>query len=285
MKTISSHRDERDSISAYLDHIAGSHAQPIPAYRQAQLARKAQAGDVEARQRLISANVRFVFSIAKEMDLVGLSLADRISAGNEGLADAVDKYDPDQGFRFITYAVWWIRQRIYQEAKNTDLVRVPENRLHLWNQMKAEHDALEKKLDRPATTQEIEAATGQDGLDLSEYAYRLARIESLSRPADPDDPTFTYETVLADNAPSALDTLGGTQRGEWIRALVNRLPHKRERTIIDRFFGLSEGRPETLESISKSFNLSRERVRQLKERSLTQLREWAAEEMRAGEYA
>ena len=269
-----------DEIELYFDDIADS--KPLTREKEVALAARIAAGDINARNELVEANLWFVVSVAKKYQNLGLTMAELISAGNLGLITAADRFDGTRGFKFISYAVWWIRQAIQQAlAEDSRTVRVPVNRIALFNRIAKSFMRLQKAGVSNPGTQEI-----ADDLGEKEDEVILA-ITSNSPISSFDDshsrgsrgkasdigeghPTL-LEMFPDESSESPDDSLARLELQTKVQATLERLD-KREALILKRYFGLDGQEPMTLEDIGQSIGLTRERVRQLKERALHNLR-------------
>lgn len=248
---------QEDSISNYLKDVRKSEI--IDSEREIELAKRIQEGDSEALNELISANLRFVISIAKEYQNQGLPLADLISEGNYGLITAAKRFDHTKGFRFISYAVWWIKQSIIQSLnENSRTVRLPANVINKLSKIKKEIDEFEKKFERkPLDGQEVEVifhptVTSLNSM-INEDGDELIEIIEDPNSIRPDEDSNSQEEIK-DNINKILSVLS-----------------EREKSIIEMYFGLN-GSPLTLEEIGEEFNLTKERIRQIKEKAIRKIR-------------
>ena len=268
--TKASFGDMEDSIGSYLAEIA--HSKPLSAADEVDLARKIKEGDERARNRLVEANLRFVVSVAKDYQNRGVPLADLISAGNIGLITAAERFDEDKGFKFISYAVWWIRQAILQTlAEQSRTVRLPLNKVGLLYKIsKASRLLQQERTDDPNP----EAIAKQLDVPVEEVRETLMcgrSVRSL-------DATFREEEdhslldVLSDDRQESPDdqVMRGCLRGQIESALGGLVC--REAKILRLYFGLDGEEPMTLDQIGARFALTRERVRQIKEKALHRLR-------------
>ena len=262
--------DMEDSLGSYLAEIA--HSKPLSSADEVDLARKIKQGDERARNRLVEANLRFVVSIAKEYQNRGVPLADLISAGNVGLITAAERFDEKKGFKFISYAVWWIRQAILQTlAEQSRTVRLPLNKIGLLYKIsKASRLLQQERADDPHP----EAIAEQLDVPVDEVKETLMcgrSVRSL-------DATFREEEdqslldVLPDDRQESPENqvMRGCLRGQIdsaLRGLVGR-----ESAILRLYYGLDGEEPMTLDQIGARFGLTRERVRQIKEKALHRLR-------------
>jgi RNA polymerase primary sigma factor len=261
---------ENVSLDKYLLEIGK--LDMITAEEEVDLARSIHNGDLNARDRLITANLRFVVSVSKQYQNRGMSLPDMINEGNLGLIKAAERFDETRGFKFISYAVWWIRQSILQAlAEQMRIVRLPLNRFSHINKIKWTIGELEQKYEREPTIFEITEALEMAPADVIEAINNLGRYVSFDAPLVQEEEGNLYDVLLSeDDSNPDKDLLTDSLRKEIERAL-NTLP-LREANIIRLYFGLSGKHPHTLEEISDKFNLTRERVRQIKEKSIRRLK-------------
>lgn len=262
--------DMEDSLGSYLTEIASS--RPLSAADEVQLARDIKKGDESARNHLVEANLRFVVSVAKEYQNRGVPLADLISAGNMGLITAAERFDEDKGFKFISYAVWWIRQAILQTlAEQSRTVRLPLNKIGLLYKIsKASRKLRQQRADDP-NPEEIAEQLEVSVDEVKETMLCGRSVRSL-------DATFREEEdqslldVLPDDRQESPENevMRGCLRGQIDTALGSLVG--REAEIIRLYFGLDGEESMTLDQIGARFSLTRERVRQIKEKALHRLR-------------
>ncbi len=244
--------------------------------REVELTRRIRKGDVEALHQLTQANLRFVVSVAKQYQNQGLSLADLINEGNIGLIKAAHRFDETRGFKFISYAVWWIRQSILQAiVENSRIVRMPMSRIGSYNKVNEAYSSFVQTFEREPTTQEL-----ADLLDMTitEVETALAaqnmRHVSFDAPLSSDDGEATLLDVFTVNeAPDPdpeIDLMEESLKKEIAQGLASLPP--REMQVVADFYGLNGQKPLSLEDIADKFDLSRERVRQIKERAIRRLR-------------
>lgn len=240
------------------------------------LARRIREGDREALDHLVNANLRFVVSVAKKFLNQGLSYMDLIAEGNIGLITAAKRFDERREFRFISYAVWWIRQAIQKAiAEQTNTVRLPINRTQQAQRMKKAAQRVEQAQHRKATDEEI---AGELGLTLR----KMNQIRNASRPlASLDESVYDEDGVtLAETLtdPEHLDPEQSFVTDELLAELGDALDllHEREKSIIVRYYGLGEEEPQSLETIGQDIHLSRERVRQIRNQALRRIQQAVA---------
>jgi RNA polymerase primary sigma factor len=261
---------ENPSMDKYLHEIAK--IKLITAEEEVDLARKIHKGDLKARDRLINANLRFVISVAKQYQNLGLSLSDLINEGNLGLIEAAQRFDETRGFKFISYAVWWIRQGIiYALAKQSRIVRLPLNRMGHINKIKKIIADLEQKYEREPNIFEISNALEQSLTNVTIAIRNAGRYISLDAPLVQGEEENMYDVLLNEDASNPdKELLMDSLRKEIDRAL-NKLT-LREADIIRLYFGLNGKHAHTLGEISEEFNLTIERVRQIKVKSILRLK-------------
>jgi len=267
------HADTRaasDSLSRYLEEIAQYPL--LTRDQEADLSRRIQAGDEEALHHLVCANLRFVVSIAKRYRHQGVAMSDLINEGNIGLMRAAQKYDHEKGVKFISYAVWWIRQSIVQAvSENGHTVRVPVHRAGAVYRMGRRLNALRQELGREPTQQELAEELQVSPQEL-EQSLPIARAAlSLNAPAG-DDGGLSLLDVMADDKSDGADA-PAFENG--MMAAVHDamgILRPREATIVKLYFGFDGAEPVTLEDIGQRLGITRERVRQIKERGLARIR-------------
>jgi RNA polymerase primary sigma factor len=244
----------------------------ISAEEEVELARRIKQGDQDALAKLTKTNLRFVVSVAKQYQNQGLGLQDLINEGNLGLIKAAQRFDETRGFKFISFAVWWIRQAIHQAiADQSRIVRLPQNQVGTINKLKKEIAKLEQKLERIPTIDEIAQI-----MDLPEYkVVELLRMNTHSQSMDasisPDEDTKFIDTFISTSNESTDQTLIQESMNQDVEKILEVLPEQ-ERDILKMCFGIGEPHEYTLEEIGNRFDISRERVRQIKERALKRLR-------------
>ena len=262
---------DRDLLDQYLYEV--SKTPLLKPAEEIDLARKVRAGSQEAMQELAKRNLRFVISVAKKYQNRGLPLSDLIGEGIVGLLTAARKFDPDQGVKFISYAVWWIRQAILAAlARQGRTVRVPLNRTADLSRIVRTAEALRQEMRREPTPEEISAATG---LSL-EVVQSLAALNTgevrLDAPLDPDGDRALIERFIAEDLPDTEEKTMERFLSDEVEDALKTLP-ARDAKVLRLYFGLDGGREHTLEEIGGMLGVTRERVRQLRDRALKRLRE------------
>jgi RNA polymerase primary sigma factor len=261
---------EAPSLDKYLHEIGK--VPLITAEEEVQLARKIRNGDEQSLERLINANLRFVVSVAKQYQNQGLSLPDLINEGNLGLIKAAQRFDETRGFKFISYAVWWIRQSILQAlAEQARIVRLPLNKIGSINKINNTFARLEQEFQREPTFNEIAEALDIAPKDVKEAMKISSRHVSMDAPLKADEENTLYDVLLHSESESPdSHLLDDSLRREIERSLSTLSP--READIVRLYYGLNGEPPYSLEEIGKLFNLTRERVRQIKEKAIKRLK-------------
>jgi RNA polymerase primary sigma factor len=259
------------SLERYLADIAKETM--ITADEEVELARRIKEGDEAALEKLTKTNLRFVVSVAKQYQNQGISLPDLINEGNVGLIKAAKRFDETRGFKFISYAVWWIRQAILQAiADQSRIVRLPLNQVGTINKIKKEIARLEQELQRPPTFEEISEAIDLPEYKISEIMKMNTYTQSIDSPIAPDEDTKFIDTFIYDNDEDTDSQLMNESLSLEINDVLSTLSEK-EREIIKLFYGINSSHEYTLDEIGDRYDLSRERVRQIKERALKRLRQ------------
>jgi RNA polymerase primary sigma factor len=268
----------RESLDFYLQEI--SRIPLLKIEEETALARRAFKGDVEAQERLARHNVRFVVSVAKKFQNRGVPLMDLIGEGNVGLMTAARKFDPDRGVKFISYAVWWIRQAIQAAiARHGRPVRVPLNRTADLNRLGRATALLTERLGRVPTTEELVEATGltRDAVRaLGALHIEALRLDHPVREAD-DRGRMERFVPLTQEGTDA--TTMANSRTTDLEAALAALP-ARDAKVLRLYFGIDDGKGRTLEEIGRMMGVTRERIRQLRDRALRQLREQHGDKLR-----
>lgn len=264
---------EESSLNSYLQEIGN--IELISAEEEAELALRIHAGDIDARDSLVKANLRFVVSVSKQYQNKGLGLQDLINEGNFGLIKAAERFDETRGFKFISYAVWWIRQSILKAlSEQGRIVRLPVNRTAQISKLLKTVSALEQKYEREPTVQEISDAMEFAPLDVKEAVKNSMRHVSFDAPFSQDEDRNLYS--VSSNSDSVLPDemlIRDSLRSE-IDRVINTLS-AREANILRLSFGLNGIEANTLEEIGEIYNLTRERVRQIKEKATRSLKHFS----------
>ncbi len=261
---------ETASLDKYLQEIGK--VDLITADEEVELAQKIKAGDRMALEKLTKANLRFVVSVAKQYQNQGLSLPDLINEGNLGLIKAAQRFDETRGFKFISYAVWWIRQSILQAlAEQSRIVRLPLNKIGSINKINKAYASLEQEHERAPSAEEISELLDMSESDVKESMKNSGRHVSMDAPLVEGEDSNLYDVLNTGESPSPDGTLmTESLRIEIERALQTLTP--READLIRLYFGLNGAHPMTLEEIGETFDLTRERVRQIKEKAIRRLK-------------
>ena len=261
---------ENSFLDKYLYEIA--RIKLITAEEEVSLARRIHKGDLDARDRLINANLRFVISVSKQYQNLGLSLADLINEGNLGLIEASQRFDETRGFKFISYAVWWIRQAILQAlSENARIVRLPLNRMSHLYKIRKSISELEQKYEREPTILEITQVLELTPIDVTVAIKNAGRYISMDAPLVQGEEENMYDVLLNEDASSPDKELLTDSLRKEIEMALNKLT-PREADIIRFYFGLSGKHTHTLAEIGEEFNLTSERVRQIKAKSIKRLK-------------
>jgi RNA polymerase primary sigma factor len=260
----------KQSIEKYLEEIGGY--SPLHPDEEVELAKLIRKGQYKALDKLVKANLRFVISVAKEYQGQGLPLQDLISEGNLGLIKAAQRFDETRGFKFISYAVWWIRQSILQAlAEQSRVVRLPLNRVGAINKIGRALEQLEKAFGREPSMEEIADKMEMTAYEVADVLKTSARHLSLDEPFKEEEGNSLLDVLESDRYAPPDDTLMQESLQVEIDKVLSTLK-PREAEIIRLYFGLDGDRPLTLEEIGEHFKLTRERVRQIKEKALRRLR-------------
>jgi RNA polymerase primary sigma factor len=261
---------ENLSIEKYMNEVAK--IKLITSEEEVDLAQMIHKGDLNARDRLINSNLRFVISVSKQYQNQGLSLADIINEGNFGFIKAAERFEETMGFKFISYAIWWIRQAIMQAlAENSRIVRLPLNRISLNYKIKKIIAELEQKFEREPTTLEISQALEMSPADITLAIRNTRRDISMDAPLVQGEEENLYDVLLNEDIPSPDKELLMDSLRKEIDRVLNTLT-RREADTIRLYFGVSGKHAHSLGEIGEEFNLTRERVRQIKERAIIRLK-------------
>jgi len=261
---------ETASLDKYLQEIG--RVDLITAEEEVELAQKIKAGDELALEKLTKANLRFVVSVAKQYQNQGLSLPDLINEGNLGLIKAARRFDETRGFKFISYAVWWIRQSILQAlAEQSRIVRLPLNKIGSINKINKAYAQLEQQLERPPTAIEIANLVELTEDEVKQSMKNSGRHVSMDAPLVEGEDSNMYNVIGSEDSPNPDEGLMvDSLRQEIERSLATLTP--REGEVVRAYFGLNGEHAMTLEEIGEAFDLTRERVRQIKEKAIRRLK-------------
>jgi RNA polymerase primary sigma factor len=270
-KSLGVYDADRDILDQYLYEV--SQTPLLSAQQEIAIARRVRAGDEEAMQELVKRNLRFVISVAKKYQNRGMALTDLIGEGNVGLLTAARKFDPDQGVKFISYAVWWIRQAILASlARQGRTVRVPLNRTADLSRIIRTAETLRQELRREPTPEEIAAVTGLSQDVVQSLAALNTADVRLDAPLDPEGERSLIDRFVTDEQSDAESQAMDKFLSEEIDRALRTLP-PRDAKVLRLYFGLDGGREHTLEEIGGMLGVTRERVRQLRDRALKRLKE------------
>jgi len=257
------------SLDKYLQEIG--RVDLISPEEEVILARKIKAGDSESLGKLVKANLRFVVSVAKQYQNQGMGLPDLINEGNLGLMKAAQRFDETRGFKFISYAVWWIRQAILQSlAEQARIVRLPVNKIGSINRINRAFARLEQEFEREPSSQEIADMLEMIPEDVKESLKTNGRTISMDAPISSEEENTMYDVMQNPDTPSPdRNLINESLAWEIERALTSLSP--REAKVLKLYFGLGMKHPFTLEEIGEELNLTRERVRQIKEKAIKRI--------------
>jgi RNA polymerase primary sigma factor len=266
-----SRRDRSDgdpTLAAYITGIADT--MPLSTADEATLAIRIHAGDDEARNQLVEANLRFVITVAKEYHGRGLALSELISAGNYGLLIAAERFDETRGFRFISYAVWWVRQSILQALQEQAAVRLPASRMDVCSRVGRTYERLQQTWG-PTSPQQVAEALGCTAETVEQALLDGQTARSLDSPLEDADSSCLLDLLADAGQPSPEEALLGVSVREEVAQVLAAL-RDREAAVVRLYFGLDGEPPLTLDQIGSRLSLTRERVRQIKEGALAKLR-------------
>ncbi len=261
---------ESQSLDKYLQEIG--RVDLLTADQEIELAIKIRNGDQTALEQLTKANLRFVVSVAKQYQNQGLSLGDLINEGNLGLIKAAKRFDETRGFKFISYAVWWIRQSILQAlAEQSRIVRLPLNRVGALNKIGKAYSNLEQEFEREPSALELAQELDMDVSEVADNLKIAGRHVSMDAPFAQGEENRLLDVIEDDQQPSPDYILMNESLKSEIQRALSTLSD-REAEVIKLYFGLNKEHSMTLEEIGERFNLTRERVRQIKEKAIRRLR-------------
>lgn len=257
------------SLDKYLQEIGK--VDLITPEEEVALARRIKTGDKDSLAKLVQANLRFVVSVAKQYQNQGMSLPDLINEGNLGLIKAAQRFDETRGFKFISYAVWWIRQAILQAlAEQARIVRLPVNKIGSINKINRAFARLEQEFEREPSAQEIAEILEMAPEEVKEVLKSNGRTVSMDAPISNEEDNNMYDVIQSDDNPSPdRHLINESLTYEIERALSTLSP--REAKVIKLYFGINLKHPLTLEEIGEELGLTRERVRQIKEKALKRI--------------
>jgi RNA polymerase primary sigma factor len=262
---------ESQSLEKYLQEIGK--VELITPEEEVKLAALIKQGDQKALERLTKANLRFVVSVAKQYQNQGLSLPDLINEGNVGLIKAAQRFDETRGFKFISYAVWWIRQSILQSlAEQSRIVRLPLNKVGLTNRIQKAFSLLEQQFEREPSAEELAEVLDMDIEEVTATLGINSRHVSMDSPLSEGEENTLIDVLENTNAEKTDNELAHneslkTEIERSLKALT-----ERQKEVICFFFGIGVDHPMSLEDIGERYNLTRERVRQIKDKALTKLK-------------
>lgn len=263
---------ESQSLEKYLQEIG--RVELITPEEEVKLAVAIKQGDQRALDKLTKANLRFVVSVAKQYQNQGLSLSDLINEGNFGLIKAAQRFDETRGFKFISYAVWWIRQSILQAlAEQSRIVRLPLNKVGLSNKISRAFSMLEQEFEREPTVEELSELLDIDHEEIETTLGVAARHVSMDAPFAEAEEASLLDVLVNPNAEAAD---AGLEYGDSLRCELGRTLgtlSERQRDVLVLFYGIGVENPMSLEDIGERFALTRERVRQIKDKAITRLRD------------
>ena len=261
---------ESKSLDKYLQDI--SKIPLITAEEEVELAQRIRQGDQKALDILTTANLRFVVSVSKQYQNQGLSLPDLINEGNAGLVKAAKRFDETRGFKFISYAVWWIRQAILSAlAEQSRIVRLPLNKIGAINKINKAYSSLEQEYERPPVAEEIANRLDISVKNVKQSMKVSGRHVSMDAPLKEGETSNLYDVMSSVESPKADKALITESLSVEINRALNTLGD-RESAVIKSYYGLGNSTPMSLVEISEVFDLTRERVRQIKEKAIRRLR-------------
>jgi len=258
------------SLDDYLQEIGREEL--ITPDEEVKLAQRIKQGDEAARNKLVKANLRFVVSVAKQYQNQGLSLQDLINEGNIGFIKAAERFDETRGFKFISYAVWWIRQSILQAiAEQSRIVRLPLNQIGSINKISKETARLEQELERMPSVEEIADLIEIPENKVAESIRISGKHVSVDAPVSPDEDATMLDLFVPSDTPSTDQALIQESLTKEIQRALSSLT-KKERDIINMYYGIGYAHPYSLDEIAEKYKLTRERVRQIKEKAIKRLK-------------
>ncbi len=264
---------ESKSLDKYLNDI--SKIDLITAEEEVELAQRIRQGDQKALEKLTNANLRFVVSVAKQYQNQGLKLPDLINEGNLGLVKAAQRFDETRGFKFISYAVWWIRQSILHAlAEQSRIVRLPLNKIGAINKINKTFSYLEQAHERPPSAEEIADELDMTITEVKQSLKNAGRHVSMDAPFEEGESSNLYDVLQHGESPNPEGSLIHESLNTEIGRILNTLNDKEEK-VVRLFFGINQKSPKSLDEIGQEFDLTRERVRQIREKALRKLKKHA----------
>jgi len=268
---------ESKSLDKYLQDI--SKIDLITAEEEVELAQKIKRGDQRALEKLVNANLRFVVSVAKQYQNQGLTLPDLINEGNFGLVKAAQRFDETRGFKFISYAVWWIRQSILQAlAEQSRVVRLPLNKIGSINKINKTFSYLEQAHERPPSAEEIAEELGLSVSEVKQSLKNSGKHISMDAPFAEGEDSNLYDVISASETPMPDTELVKESIREEIGRVLDTLS-EREADVVKLYYGIGQSSTMTLDEIGNTFDLTRERVRQIREKAIRKLRKSAKSDL------
>ncbi len=261
---------ESQSLDKYLQEIGK--VELLAPEEEIDLAIRIKKNDNIALEKLVKANLRFVVSVAKQYQNQGLTLGDLINEGNLGLIKAAKRFDETRGFKFISYAVWWIRQSILQAlAEQSRIVRLPLNRVGALNKIGKAYSSLEQEFEREPNASELAQELDMDVSEVSDHLKISGRHVSIDAPFASGEENRLLDVIENEDQPSPDSKLMSESLKSEIERVLSTL-NERETEVLKLYFGINKDHALTLEEIGEMFNLTRERVRQIKEKAIRRLR-------------
>jgi len=261
---------ENDSLERYLQEIAKETM--ITPDEEATLARRIRSGDQEALEKMTKANLRFVISVAKQYQNQGLSLSDLINEGNIGLIKAAQRFDESRGFKFISYAVWWIRQSIMQAmVEHSRMVRLPLNKIGSYSKISKMMVKFEQNFEREPTRDELADLMNVSRKDIDEMMKGMSRHISIDAPINDDDKGSLVDLFPDTDSKGVEDTLYHDSLKTEIQSVLTTM-NPRDAAILSCYFGVNGEEAMGLDEIGRKYGLTKERVRQIKEKAIRRLR-------------
>lgn len=258
------------SLTLYFSEIEKT--KPLDPSEEIRLTKLVKKGDRKALNMIIESNLKFVVSVANKYRVTGIPLEDLINEGNIGLVKSAFRFDETRGFKFISYAVWWIRQSILQAlAEQSRIVRLPLNKIGSINKINKAYAQLEQKFERPPTAEEISELVELSLTEVKQSLKNTGRHVSMDAPLIEGEDSNLYDVMGSDESPSPDTQLMLESLREEIRRALDTLT-PREADVVSSYFGLNAGHAMTLEEIGEKFDLTRERVRQIKEKAVRRLK-------------